>query len=520
MKTVAVADIVTWDLMKILSARKPDVIVYAKLESADIKSSNNTIVWIDYSKELASGIRFGYEKIRNELLELKKREPSFFSYGEYDLFEAMNKDVFWAEFKELLADYVLNSLGETKVIYDYRIKSKWRITASRWKQMINSFRSGDVGKQIPFAKGKVAVRINNPDLFPMLGRLPDVLGQEHTFYFATDISKFKTSPQTQNVTALTDAGNFKASLIRKRWRQAAMVADGELRNIIINRLANLYRLIAMYESLCSSGCKSILINAGENDGEGHVLAQVARKYGVKSANFMNGTKAFDVVNQHSEFDYWFMHDETMQQLASKIYSLTEDRLPVVGHLLEDIARNYTPGSLLESKGCKGNEQFVIAFFTSPLFFDENVNAYAAIETFSERYNNVVTFVKPHPHDKTFLWDKSNPRIIRLDFRSEKVSSENVLFEMLSQSNCAVSIASTVAFQAAWFGIPSLTFEMGDSSRLPYTDGVRVTHVRNKEDLIAALERVYTTSKTRVALNAEVKNSDRSVAHKVAAYLRS
>jgi hypothetical protein len=255
MKTVAVADIVTWDLMKILSARKPDVIVYAKLESADIKSSNTTIVWIDYSKELASGIRFGYEKIRNELLELKKRESSFFSYGDYDLFEAINKDVFWAVFKELLADYVLHSLGETNVIYDYRIKSKWRINASRWKQLINSFRSGNVAKQFPDAKGKVAVRINNPDLFPMLGRLPEVLGKELTFYFATDISKFKTSPQTQNVIALTDAGNFKSSLLRKRWRQAGSVGDRELRNIIINRLANLYRLIAMYESSDKRGRK-------------------------------------------------------------------------------------------------------------------------------------------------------------------------------------------------------------------------------------------------------------------------
>jgi hypothetical protein len=92
--------------------------------------------------------------------------------------------------------------------------------------------------------------------------------------------------------------------------------------------------------------------------------------------------------------------------------------------------------------------------------------------------------------------------------------------MLSQSNCAVSIASTVAFQAAWFRIPSLTFEMGDSSRLPYTDGVRIAHVRNKEELIDALERVYAASKSRVALNAEANNSDQSVAHKVAAYLRS
>ncbi|MCK6640128.1 MAG: hypothetical protein L6Q81_08580 [Bacteroidia bacterium] len=518
MRTVAVANIVSRDLMKILSANKPDVIIYARLESSEIKDANADILWIDYSKELALGIRYGYAKVRNILREIEEKQPDFFKCGDYNLFEAMNKDVFWAQFNELLADFALSELGETRIIYDYRRTSGWRETASGWKQYFNLFRTKGTRNTKLDARNKVAVRINNPDLIPMLGHLPEAIGSSNLFYFATDISKFKSWPEGINVTAINDLLPDDCAMLRKRWRQISVVLNGVMKNVVMNRLINLHILLSKYEFLCSSGCKSILINAGENDGEGHVLAQVARKHGVISANFMNGTKAFDVVNQGAEFDFWFMHDETMQELATRIYGIPKERLPVVGHLLEDVAKSHKHSGLLYEKGLTAAHKFVIAFFTSPLFFDENINAYSAIEQFLDSHPDCIAFVKPHPHDKLCLWDRKHSRIVRLDFRTEKTSSENVLFDMLSVANCSVSIASTVSFQASWFGIPSFTFEMANESRLPYTDGKRISHIRSRDELVNALITVYNESSKGGAKNTELQTVRKSVAEKTVAYL--
>lgn len=521
MKRVAVANIVTTELMKVLASGKPEVIIYSRLQSQEVVQDYPHITWIDYSKKLADGIRYGYYQVRDQLSRLNDAEPDFFKYRDYNLFEAMNKDVFWARFNELLADFTLSRLGKTEIVYDYRSRSALRKYASRWKQYFDLGKpESTISKPVPDAKGKVAIRINNPDLFPMLGQLPDVLGSENIFYYATDSSKFAGKISKFNVIDLPQASNGNYSHLRKHWRKARKHLDSTMAYIVIGRLKNLHSLILQYENLCTSGCKSILINAGENDGEGHVLAQVAKKYKVISANFMNGTKAFDVVNRKAEFDFWFMHDETMQELAVREYGLHKNNLPVVGHLLEDVAKAHRNTGLLQNKGLNSSYRFVIAFFTSPLFFEENVEAYAAIQEFISQYPDAVAFVKPHPHDKTFLWDRNDPRIIRLDFRNEGATSEAVLFDMLSASDCSVSIASTVSFQASWFGIPSYTFETDEVSRLPYTDGKRVIHIRTKKELIDEMTRIYNTETKKKNIGSGHGHKSDSVAHRIAFYLRS
>lgn len=504
MKQTAILNIATEELVRKLHAQhRLDIVIYRKMGNPDLPKLFPDIQWIDCSSDLSENMRSCHAEIRNELESVRKKSPEFFKIAGYDFFEALNREVFWSNFEELLAGYTVRKIeSETKVnlVFDYR-KKNWFYYQAKFFQFLFSllpdiFRlRKSVVPQFD-AKDKIAIRLNSPAILPMLGKLPEILGAEQIIYFASNSSRFATELKKLNVADLTGirpvhaASLFKRSFIAKRLLKPEHVFS------VISQYRSMLAMVARHELLCSKGVKTILLNAGENDGEGNMMAQVARKFGVRSTNFMNGTKAFDAINQYTEFDFWFMHDKSMQSIASEKYRISKERLPVTGHLLEDDARNYRYSGLLDRFIPADFSGMIIAGFTSPLFFDENQNLYASLQQFIQNRSDVLVFIKPHPRDKEFLWDRKDPRIIRLDFPGEKVDNEQVLFDMLSLASASVSIASTVSFQASWFSIPSITFELSPVSRLPFTDGIRVKHVNSPEQLLIDLETIYNSGKRK------------------------
>lgn len=528
MKKTAILNIATEELVRKLHAQhRLEIVIYRKMGNPDLPKLFPDIRWIDCSSDLSENMRSGHAEIRNELESVRKKSPDFFKIDGYDFFEALNREVFWSNFEELLAGYTLSKIkseSEIKLVYDYRKKS-WFYYQAKFFQFLFRIIS-DIfrirGSAVPNfqAKCKIAIRINSPEIISKLGKLPEILGTANIVYYASASSRFAGELRKLHVIDLTGVPPSNSFSLFKRTFTAKRILKRQHVFSVISQYRSMLAMVARHELLCSKGVKTILLNAGENDGEGNMMAQVARKFGVRSTNFMNGTKAFDAINQYTEFDFWFMHDTSMQRMASEKYQIPAERLPVTGHLLEDDARNYRYSGLLDRFLPADFNGMVIAAFTSPLFFDENQNLYATLQKFIQNRSDVLVFIKPHPRDKEYLWDRKDPRIIRLDFTGEKADNEQILFDMLSLASASVSIASTVSFQASWFSIPSITFELSPFSRLPFTDGIRVKHVNSPELLLTDLESVYHSAKRKNIREQKnvIVDPDYPVAKRIAAFL--
>jgi hypothetical protein len=471
------------------------MVIYSSFESPDIIEEFADIEWVDFSKDLGAAIEFSYSRVKSDLQKIKSRSPGFFEIEGYSFFEALVKDMFWAQFNESLVDYKLSTIPHSfEVRYDCRKVAVPGSTFPLLRQLAKILFSGGSGDKAiapDVHKGKVAIRVNNLNVISLLGALPAELGKDRYFYFCTgatgDVRELRKV--SENFMDLSGIRLTRRVQLLSKWFEMLSFGDRKMGGLLMNRYIALVRNVEQYEQICRTGCRAVLMNAGENDGEGNIMAQVAKRFHVRSANFMNGTKAFDVVNENTTFEMWFMHDESMRELAVEKYGIDPVSLPVTGHLLQDVSRNYKYSGLLD-RWQPERYNFIIAFFTSPLFFEENAGAYSVIGSFLDRHPDAVAFVKPHPREKNFHWDQGHERIIRLDYRKEKSENEIVLFDMLSVANCSISIASTVSFQASWFGIQSLTFELRTTSRLPYTDGQKVRHIKTGEELVDVLEESY------------------------------
>lgn len=517
---VAIVDSATRDWLR-QQQQLPDAIIYRSIAEPALQTEFPQIRWIDYTSNLSESMHAAYFEVRKWLEEIRKRRQDFFDVGGYDYFEALNREMFWVYFDHLLAEFASRKLGQAKLVYDYRQAGKKRgwLRLMKWRMLTMQYALGFKRSSLPAisGKGKIAIRTNNPDVFPMLGGLPGVLGAENVLYFACN-PLLPDKLAALGVKNLFLAAPTKPAALLARARTAVRCIGMERGTTLMHKFLALQQAVTRYEHLCKSGVKTILINAGENEGEGDILAQAAKKSGVRSANFMNGTKNFDPVNQNTQFDLWFMHDKQMQEMAASVYRLDPQKLPVVGHLLEDEARSYKYSGLLDRFFTNGRPRFIIAYFPSDLFYNENSAAYAEMQEFLKDKKDVMVFVKPHPRDKDFLWDRKDPRIIRLDFRKENLKSETILFDLLGQSDLSVSIASTVSAQAAWFGIPSVTFELSERSRLTNVDGVRVKHINSAAGLREFLESAYLSSLGRNKTG-ESGLPEKTVAEKMAAFLK-
>jgi hypothetical protein len=499
-----------------------ETIIYRKTDDPALPQQFPAVRWIDYSADLAEGIRFGYLDVRARLEKLRKRSPGFFIVNGYDFFEALNKDIFWGEFDELLFKFWLSKLPDAKLIHDERKKSgSARLAALLAAGFTGIFRSSSRKASRTDLKGRIAIRVNNPGVIPMLGKLPDALGRDRFFYYASDHLRFSEQLKKLGVLDLTGFSPAAPGALFQRMWKAAFSFPASEAVLLIKKYSELLRMVARYEYLCDHGISTILVNACENDGEGNIMTQVARRKKVRSANFMNGTKAFDIVNQNSVFDSWFMHEEHMQKLASSIYGIPEENLPVTGHLLEDVARSYRYSGMLDDFFGARKPQFIIAFFTSPLFTEENTAAYHTMLKFIAGKDDVAVLMKPHPREPNRPWGEPNPQLIRVAFEGKKVDNETVMFDMLSSADVAVSVASTVSYQASWFSIPSLTFELMEKSRLPHIDGEKVKHINDPSQLLQFLESCYAEKKANGRAEKNQQSPDSfPVASRMAAILNA
>lgn len=258
---------------------------------------------------------------------------------------------------------------------------------------------------------------------------------------------------------------------------------------------NLIRYYNLYQPILAEKPKSILSLALENNGEGIVIAELSRKYGVRSCNAMNGVKGIEPINKRTNFDYWFMHNSATQQLIADSVGLKKERIPVVGHLEMDRIRDFEPAGIYGS--CAKPEQITIAFFTSPIFAEEQLSALSYLEKLSEVKQFKVLF-RAHPNDKRKVYKEYVDRLSNFIEPDESISKqENSLYELFSIVSFVLTFNSTVSLQSSWFLLPTISVEFGrDKSSLPYVDGEKIIHVGNQLALKKELEKFLNSPSNR------------------------
>src|SRR5574337_1064041 len=108
---VAIVDTVNTSLAEqLLHGYKVEAVIYAQTEDAHLSTKFPSIRWIDFSTNLADGIDFAYNLVRERLEALRKKHPDFFLVGVDDFFEALNNDLFWSQFNSLLYEFALRKL--------------------------------------------------------------------------------------------------------------------------------------------------------------------------------------------------------------------------------------------------------------------------------------------------------------------------------------------------------------------------------------------------------------------------
>jgi hypothetical protein len=292
-------------------------------------------------------------------------------------------------------------------------------------------------------------------------------------------------------------------------------------NAFITCLEKLYITINQYEILATFKIKNILIPAGENTGEGNIVGMIGAKFGIRSLNFMNGTKALDACNQDINFDYWFMHDEVMQQKVHETYNISKEKIPVVGHLMEDIAKKHQYSGRLDEYLHKHSADFIIAFFYSTFFNNEKIALLKYFSKFLNENKKSLIFLKMHPSEQgteNFLTYSNIERLIILP-EIKKEENHIYLFDLLSIADVAVSMASTVCYQAGWFDIPSISFEMKNYSRMYFIDGIKYFHCKTISELDKTIKNIMKNKKINKVRESFVRKvPQKAAAEKILEYL--
>lgn len=485
---IAIVPEVTAALIDTLPQKGVDTIIYRKVAPGISIGNISGLRIIDPTTSIRECIEYGYRDVKEKLGKIREQHPDVFLYKGYDLYAALSKEVFWALFEDYL---IKNALSEVRTpgaeLIDLRPSTIWK---ERIKCALSVIKRADAAKAHVASPGhgkKIAIRINEAGLTSMLGLLPEMIGYEN-------ILAFHTTPPSASLQQWLKERNievYNLSLCHEGKRlspgiiiQLALAYGVRIANAIADKYFRVTVMINRYELLASAGVRNILLNAGENEGEGNVMVQVAARHGIRSLNFMNGTKAFDAINEDIQFDHWFMHTDLMKEKVHRIYGVPYDKLPVVGHLLQDLVSQHVYSGMLDEWMGRFHPEFVIAYFSSPLYAAEKKKLNEYFIQFLESHKDAVVFVKRHPSEGNEPLEV-HERMIVLP-RPQDGNNDRLLFDLFSVADICVSIASTIGYQATWFGIPSISFELREVSRMPFIDNETAFHCFDTNALDAHL----------------------------------
>jgi len=434
---------------------------------------------------------FNFERCSSKLSAICDKLPELFSYKGIDLMSALKKDLFWSSVVQhsLLFQAEKYRLKENEIVfYNERSFFLKKLSLAR-KIFFNNDSSYSINTGV-FSEertNKIAFRVNDTALIALYGNLFEKLGNRNIVSFQSrNVNNPKAMNETlaktfsENINSEFSKGHRSKISFSSKIKLVFIKQDTEFLINFIHALNKLCNHVDEYDKLFRSGVKKVVLNAGENEGEGNVVCAVAKKYNVTTFNYMNGTKAKDPHNVETFFDFWFMPDTKTQELILSYCKVEKKQVPVTGHLMQELAGKHQYSGTLENILGKLVNKKVIALFTSKVFVNEINTVIDFLLKYVEAHTDVIILIRKHPAE-TESYKISHDCIIELE-KPEVNNSQLSLFDLLIKSNVSISFSSTVSYQSSWFNIPSINYENSERSRLTYVDGEKVVHINSIDKL--------------------------------------
>ncbi len=280
-------------------------------------------------------------------------------------------------------------------------------------------------------------------------------------------------------------------------------------NIILIHWDEICESLQTANSILKYNPSLLLINEGENGIYGAVLSEVMKTNGVEVFNSMNGIKSGESQDAFVNFDKWFIWDEQMKKLLMEKNHLSEEKLIVSGHLMEDMVRNYQYQNSLniDLEQLKGKK--VISLFSVR---GRRFVKMQTLEYFFDLIRNDKSYfllLRPHPSEKKedyILPEEPLDNFLFIEYGKHEV--KDTLHDQLYVSDLSIVFGSTVALDSKWMGVPCITYERRDDSLVYCVDNDLIFHVKTLEEL---------TDKMKGLLNAKrnVRSSNvKTVSNKI------
>ena len=429
-----------------------------------------------------------YTWAENEKLiqSFKLKFPNLFSIANYDITLAIQKSMYWSNIKSGFLWYcIINFFPNEKIFYADAMHKSGKLGAlHRYFKLVKftpkvklpdfsekkTNRKFVIHLKSDFQLGfyiNLLEKTKNNELFSLF--IEPAVNENYLKELGiTDFQKIKHSEEIFpipliNLFNLNRNDIFTLSIILIHWRE-------------INES------IQSAEAIFYDGLKAVLINEGENGVYGAVVSEIFHKKGVKVYNTMNGVKSGEAQDAFINFDYWFVWDSQMKEMLISKNKLSEDKLIISGHLIQDLIQNYQYHNSLNVNLEKLKSKKIISIFTV------KGKRFAKLESLKFFYNlleedeSLELFIRPHPAEKPedyILPDRYLDRVHFANYNSKNLNSS--LHDLLLISDLAVVYGSTVALDAKWMGVPCITFESRDNSMIYCVDNENIIHVKTLDD---------------------------------------
>jgi hypothetical protein len=493
---IAVVKKITQSILPELAAKKIDTVIFCQLDTkVNYMSLSSDYKLVNAFDDTSNANWYNFELTAAKLGYLSKEVPSLFTYKGIDLLPALNKDLFWSLLIEhsLLFQIEKYKSKENTILFFGERSSFIKKLALLRKVFLNKDSSytiqSDVFKEE--RTGKIAFRVNDLALLTMYGNLLETLGKQNLISFQSktvkapkELSAGLAKNFNENIASLPSTKKHLKMGFPTKLKLLFLKEDADFLINFVHVLGKLYNHVEEYEKLFKAGVRKIILNAGENEGEGNVVCALAKKYDAKTFNYMNGTKARDPQNMNSFFDFWFMPDIQTQELILSYCKVDKDQVPVTGHLLQEFAEKHQYGGTLDGLTNKLENKKIIALFTSKIFAGEINSVLEFLPRYLDLHPELVVLIRQHPAE-TAPYPLSHDRIIQLPKFTGDLSQVS-LFDLLSKAAVTIAFSSTVSYQSSWFGIPSINYEVAEKSRLTFVDGEKVVHINSIEKLEKSL----------------------------------